>query len=322
MPVVKNKLKGPTGADLVHVRVRIRLVPDPTFVSADDYTVEGVDDFYATGEWSKVLVAQALCNPPTSYYAITEQTPGGSTVTHYISVPNTAGPFFIEDILVTPPEQATVHELDTTAHPASSITFAPVGSIVATNVQDAIVEAASEAAAGNHNHAGIYEPAGSIAAHEADTTNVHGIVNTAALALTANVVTLAGAQTITGAKTFEAAGPTVVAAMRVAGDTFDRWLRQADGREGYGPGNAATDTFVSRTVDGLQLEGSRRFSIHQVDVNDIARRNSYVRLLSPNDSGDVGGIQAQDDGGGASTSAIFGVKAVSRTDRVLHRNRR
>jgi hypothetical protein len=49
----------------------------------------------------------------------------------------------------------------------------------------------STAAAGNHNHSGTYDPAGTavvaVAAHEADTTNVHGIADTAALATTAAV---------------------------------------------------------------------------------------------------------------------------------------
>jgi len=49
----------------------------------------------------------------------------------------------------------------------------------------------STAAAGNHTHAGVYDPAGTaaaaVAAHEADTTGVHGIADTAALATTAAV---------------------------------------------------------------------------------------------------------------------------------------
>jgi len=38
----------------------------------------------------------------------------------------------------------------------------------------------TQAAAGNHVHSGIYEPAGLVATHEADTTGVHGLSSTAA----------------------------------------------------------------------------------------------------------------------------------------------
>lgn len=41
--------------------------------------------------------------------------------------------------------------------------------------------AAIGAATTGHTHSGLYEPAGAVAAHEADTTAVHGIVNTATL---------------------------------------------------------------------------------------------------------------------------------------------
>lgn len=43
-------------------------------------------------------------------------------------------------------------------------------------------------ATAGHNHTGTYEPAGTVATHEADTTSVHGIADTSALALAADVV--------------------------------------------------------------------------------------------------------------------------------------
>lgn len=71
---------------------------------------------------------------------------------------------------------AAAHIADTSAaHAASAIGFTPVGTIAATDAQAAIAEVATDAA-------------GALATHEADTTNVHGIVDTSALALTANVI--------------------------------------------------------------------------------------------------------------------------------------
>lgn len=57
------------------------------------------------------------------------------------------------------------------ASAAADVTFTPTGTIVATNVQSAVAEVATDAAA-------------ALAAHEADTTNVHGIADTAALETT------------------------------------------------------------------------------------------------------------------------------------------
>lgn len=59
-------------------------------------------------------------------------------------------------------------------------------------------EAAAFATAG-HNHSGVYEPAGNLATHEADTTNVHGIADTSA------VETTTGAQAKADAKVSDAA---------------------------------------------------------------------------------------------------------------------
>lgn len=51
----------------------------------------------------------------------------------------------------------------------------------------------STAAAGNHAHAGVYEPAGTVAAHEADITAVHGIADTSALATASSVASAVSA---------------------------------------------------------------------------------------------------------------------------------
>lgn len=240
-----NTLRDPAGDVLNDVYVKIELKNSPGYVTASDQTIESIEEFYASGTWSKTLIANSLINPANTYYEITEKPPAGSQVTHTIQVPNGAGPYFIEDILVTPPTQSTVHESDTTAHNASSIVFTPAGSLASTNVQDAIVEAVTEAAALAHNHSGVYEPAGSTATHAALTTAVHGITDTGQLA------TLDTAQTFTAAKTFQAAGAaTAVAATRVTGDAQDRFHVLADGRMEWGPGNGAIDASLYRVAAG------------------------------------------------------------------------
>jgi hypothetical protein len=84
--------------------------------------------------------------------------------------------------------QAVLEELDngiadhladtSAAHAASAISFSAVGTIAGTDAQTAIAEVATDAAT-------------ALSTHEADTTSVHGISDTSALALTADVVTKA-----------------------------------------------------------------------------------------------------------------------------------
>lgn len=77
------------------------------------------------------------------------------------------------------------HIADTTAaHAASAVSFTPTGTIAATDAQTAVAEVATDAAA-------------ALSAHEADTTSIHGIADTSALA------TKAGAETLTN-KTIDA----------------------------------------------------------------------------------------------------------------------
>lgn len=84
---------------------------------------------------------------------------------------------------------------------------------------------ASTAAAGNHGHTGVYDPAGTaavaVAAHDADTTNVHGIADTANLVLT-NDSRLSDSRTPTvHASTHASAGsdPVILAQSQVTGLT-------------------------------------------------------------------------------------------------------
>lgn len=253
MAIVHNTLKNPGKKNLKEILVTIRLIASTDgeaagFHPGGDYSIEGTYTATtdATGKWSIDLEPNVNFQPANTFYEVTEKIPNRPPVVNYFVVPNTAGPFHLYDILVTPPGAlSSTHESKTVTHAASSISFTPAGSIAATNVQAAIVEAVTEAAALAHNHAGVYEPAGSIAAHEADTTNIHGIVDTAQLA------TLNTAQTFTANKTFQAAGAaTVVAASRVAGDTQDRFHVLADGKMEWGPGGDVLDVSFLRSAAG------------------------------------------------------------------------
>lgn len=73
--------------------------------------------------------------------------------------------------------EITDHINDTAdAHDASAISFSPTGSIAATTVQTAVAEVATDAAS-------------ALSTHEADTTNIHGIANTADLLLKSTATT-------------------------------------------------------------------------------------------------------------------------------------
>jgi hypothetical protein len=67
--------------------------------------------------------------------------------------------------------QLSSHTSTSAAHTATNISFTPTGTIAATNTQTAIAEVATDAAA-------------AFTAHEADTTNIHGISDTSQLVTT------------------------------------------------------------------------------------------------------------------------------------------
>jgi hypothetical protein len=108
---------------------------------------------------------------------------------------------------------ATQAELDAhksgTDHAASKISVTPAGGIASTNVQSALEELDTEKASSGHNHAGVYEPAGSVAAHEGASDPHPGYVRAS------------GAQTIVGPKTIQpdAVGGTALTIQALSGQT-------------------------------------------------------------------------------------------------------
>ncbi len=88
---------------------------------------------------------------------------------------------------------AAAHIVDTSAaHDASAIGFTPVGTIAGSDVQTAVAEVATDAAAALSSAiSGLdatYATDAALASHEADTTSIHGITNTALIVVNSRQV--------------------------------------------------------------------------------------------------------------------------------------
>lgn len=154
MPTVFDVIQAPGGDAIVDARVAIRLVTSLTatgegFVPASDLGYVDVLTVAtdATGRWEADLQPNSDIQPANSYYEARVYI-AGLAATHTFEVPDGAGPYHLYDILVTAPSSLpTIHESDTAdAHDASAVSFSPVGSIAATDVQAALAELDGEAA--------------------------------------------------------------------------------------------------------------------------------------------------------------------------------
>jgi hypothetical protein len=142
MAVIFNTVKTPNGTP-VRTKVEVKLVAgsdpgDPGFLPDDQVTIlsrwaSGADD---NGYWSVELEPNDEFEPEGTYYQIIERyPPGNQTTTYYVRVPDAATPtMWVGDILINDPSAVV------TPTGAQDISFTPTGTIIATNVQDAIVE--------------------------------------------------------------------------------------------------------------------------------------------------------------------------------------
>jgi hypothetical protein len=121
-------------------------------------------------------------------------------------------------------------------------------------------------ATSGHTHTGVYEPAGTVATHEADTTNVHGITNTANLLDNADIGVNVASQGHDHDADYEAAG--AVAA------------------------HEADTTNVHGIADTSQLATLTNLSNHEADTTNIHGIADTSALL---DTADIGvSVQAYD----------------------------
>lgn len=143
-----------------HGRVVVQLwgtdQPVTGFVGATQITGEYQTATLADGSWSIVLDAgNSEITPANTVYRIVYLNGTITFSTFYVIVPAGGGSYDVDDILSSPPGSIdppglAAHIASLTAHPAANITFAPTGTIAATNVQAAIAEAASEAGTVEH----------------------------------------------------------------------------------------------------------------------------------------------------------------------------
>ena len=122
MPTVTNTLKAPDGSLVSTASVQIELagtdgVPIKGYVTAGDYSFIGYHQPTVTnGVWSVSLVANSLINPAGTRWKVSE-TYNSRTHIYYLSVPDGAGPYFVEDILSEAP--GTLASAALTAHIAT-----------------------------------------------------------------------------------------------------------------------------------------------------------------------------------------------------------
>lgn len=159
MATIFNTLTDPSGNPLARAYVEARVaVEDTTHVyrPAQEVSLASRSRAYtdANGRWELDLTANSEITPDNTVYEILEVPQAGSFRISYIVVPTGSGVHWLEDLLVDPPDALPPsgigdHLTDSSAaHTASAIGFTPAGSIAATNVQAAILEAAAEGGGG------------------------------------------------------------------------------------------------------------------------------------------------------------------------------
>jgi hypothetical protein len=146
MPIVYATIEDPSGNPLRRAYVEARVaVDDATHVyrPADEVSLVSRSNGYtdSNGRWELDLAPNEDLTPANTVYEVIEAPQTGRFRVSYILVPDEAGPLWLEDLLVDPPQDLPdpVGEIL-----AADVTFAPAGTIEATDVQAAILEAASE----------------------------------------------------------------------------------------------------------------------------------------------------------------------------------
>ncbi|MBG0830517.1 hypothetical protein HS041_22405 [Planomonospora sp. ID67723] len=224
MTTITNTLVDASGTPVPDVTVTARLIAASGLLTAGGEIIQAASTTTdENGEWSLTLTpVSALAYSTGAYYLIEE-----GTRRHTITVPATGTHPLADVIAEVPTERAEVglsqadaddryQQLDERGQPdgyasldadglvPSSQLPATASGVSSVNGETGVVVLTAAdvgAATSGHTHTGVYDPAGTAAsavtAHEADTTNVHGIADTSLLettaGATAKVSTHAGA---------------------------------------------------------------------------------------------------------------------------------
>lgn len=175
MPVVRETIKDAGGTPVAGAQVTIFLVTnadadgnDSGYVSSTGVTILGrwQVNTDSTGLWQATLVANSLVSPANSYY-VAQRFANGSADTDTFIVPNGSGPYDLYTILSASPTPLGTYQSDALPLALAASANAGVGTKVSR--EDHV-----------HPWTNLATDA-ELAAHEADTTNIHGISDTSAL---------------------------------------------------------------------------------------------------------------------------------------------
>lgn len=169
--------------------------------------------------WRKKSLADAGISA-TSHDHSGVYDPAGTTSTHAAlttsvhGITNTANLVYTSDLRLSDARTPSLHA---STHNAGGSDALAIDAIAATGSLRTLGTTATSAAAGNHLHTGVYEASGAVATHEADTTSVHGITNTANLLTTSTPfvnMTTSGASATTISST-TSSSPTDITGMSI-----------------------------------------------------------------------------------------------------------
>lgn len=161
----------------------------------------------------------------------------------------------------------TDHTGNTTdAHNASAISVVPAGTIAATDVQAALEELDTEKATSGHDHDADYEPAGAIATHEADTTNVHGITDTSVLETTTGSQTKVDTHVNDTSDAHDASAISFVPAGNIAATQVQAAIEELD-TEKSGTGHTHAGAYSAGGTDVALADGGTGASLTDPDAD-------------------------------------------------------
>jgi hypothetical protein len=183
---VFNVLTQPDGTPIENAVVEIRLIANTTTQRGEGFVTSTQESILwrkhvstdADGRWEANLQPNSEITPDGTVYLISEDPPGRAKAEqHYISVPDTAGPHWLYDILTEAPASLAssaleLHRDSVKDHEDWSDSAPSAGQVPIWN---------GSAYVPGDTVATDIEAAALVTAHNADTTDVHGIPDTSAL---------------------------------------------------------------------------------------------------------------------------------------------